>query len=165
MLDWLGSLCIRERRKTRVVLGLTRTTRMAGVVLVVVGLGLALPFWSLSPALVALPLTGVAFGALLIGLRRDLVVDRGAGVLRIEQRAFGLGSRVVVPLFHLRAVVVFARPGVGPFERSGRFVAYLERRIGPAIFLDEARRCATLLKMAEVIAEVAEVRLEYDAQA
>jgi hypothetical protein len=71
----------------------------------------------------------------------------------------------VIPLFHLRAVVVMARPNaVGALDPTGRFVAYLERRIGQAIYLDEARRCASLLRLAEAIADVAEVRLEYDAQ-
>jgi hypothetical protein len=46
---------------------------------------------------------------------------------------------------------------------SARYVAYLDRRVGSAIFLDESARCADLLPMAEAIAEVAELRLEYDA--
>jgi hypothetical protein len=166
MLDWIGSLRIRERGPARVVLGLSRSTAVAGVALVAAGAVLALPAWSLLPMLVVVPLALVAAGVLLVSLKRELVVDREAGTLRVEQRAFGLGSRVVVPLFHLRAVVVIARPApVGPFEPSARFVAYLERRIGQAIYLDEARRCATLLRLAEAIADVAEVRLEYDAQA
>jgi hypothetical protein len=42
-------------------------------------------------------------------------------------------------------------------------VAYVERRIGGTIHLDEARRPAPLLKLAEAISDVAELRLEYDA--
>lgn len=165
MLDWIGSLRIREHSRRRVVLGLSRTTQLAGGVLAVVGFGLAVVAWPLSPLVAAAPLVIAGLGVLLISLRRDLTVDREAGVLKVEQRAFGLGSRVIVPLFHLRAVVVAARPaGVGLFDQTGRFVAHLERRIGPSIYLDEARRCAALLELAEAIADVAEVRLEYDAQ-
>jgi hypothetical protein len=72
----------------------------------------------------------------------------------------------VVPLFHLRAVVVLARRGhqlQRIFPAPSRFVAYIDRRVGGAIYLDEARRCAHLMKMAEAIAEVADLRLEYDA--
>jgi hypothetical protein len=46
---------------------------------------------------------------------------------------------------------------------SSRFVAYLDRRVGEVVYLDESRRCAALLKLAEAIADVAEVRLEYEA--
>jgi hypothetical protein len=46
---------------------------------------------------------------------------------------------------------------------SGGFVAYLDRRVGDAIFLDESRRSAGLFRMAEAIADVAELRLEYEA--
>lgn len=166
MLDWIGSLRIRERSAARVVLGLSRTTQLAGAAVLAVGLALVLPAWSAAPWLVTAPLALVVLGGLLMSLRRELVIDREAGVLRVEQKAFGLGTKSVVPLFHLRAVVVVARPaGPGLFDSAGRFVAYLERRIGQAIYLDEARRCATLLRLAEAIADVAEVRLEYDAQA
>ena len=71
----------------------------------------------------------------------------------------------MIPLFHLRAVVIVARPQSGPatFGLSSGFIAYVERRVGDPVYLDEARRCARLMKIAEAIAEVAEVRLEYDA--
>jgi hypothetical protein len=62
--------------------------------------------------------------------------------------------------------VVMARPR-GEISRglpaAARYIAYLDRRVGEAIFLDEARRCAALLRMAEAIADVAELRLEYNA--
>lgn len=165
MFDWIGSLRIRERSARRVVLGLSAATRAAGGLLLAVGLALAPAIWSISPWLSILPLALAGLGALLVTLRRDLTIDRASGVLRVEQRVFGLGSKLVVPLFHLRAVVVANRGGLGLFEPSGRFVAYVERRIGEAIYLDEARRCAGLLELAEAIADVAEVRLEYDARA
>jgi hypothetical protein len=65
-------------------------------------------------------------------------------------------------------VVIVARPridGVRGLPAQARYVAYLDRRVGEAIYLDEARRCASLLRMAEAIADVAELRLEYEADA
>jgi hypothetical protein len=43
------------------------------------------------------------------------------------------------------------------------YVAYVERRVGGTIHLDEARRPGPLLALAEAISEVAELRLVYDA--
>ena len=51
----------------------------------------------------------------------------------------------------------------GMLPAKARYVAYLDRRVGEAIYLDESRKCAGLLRLAEVIADVAELRLEYDA--
>jgi hypothetical protein len=48
-------------------------------------------------------------------------------------------------------------------RRRGLYVAYVERRVGGTIHLDEARRPAPLLALAEAISEVAELRLVYDA--
>ncbi len=165
VLDWIGSLQVRERSSDRVVLSLSPSTQWAGIALAALGAYLAAAAWSISPWLALIPSVGVGVGAVLATLRRDLVFDRDAGTLRIEQRTMGIGSRSVVPLFHLRAVVVLARrpqlQRVVP--ASSRFVAYIDRRVGGAIYLDEARRCAQLMKMAEAIAEVADLRLEYDA--
>src|SRR5690606_30408972 len=94
-------------------------------------------------------------GVLLATLQRKLVFDRDDGLLRIEQRILGIRRHAAIPLFHLRAVVVAARRGL--------YVAYVERRVGGTIHLDEARRPPPLLALAEAIAEVAELRLEYDA--
>ena len=166
MFDWIGSLKVRERTSGRVVLALSRTTRSAGLVLLVLGAVVAARAWPVSAWLAFLPGMVALLGALLATLRRELVVDREAGVLRVDQSAFGLASRQVVPLFHLRAVVIAARPrhDIG-LTSAGRYIAYLDRRVGEAIYLDEARRCASLMRLAEAIADVAELRLEYDAQA
>ena len=101
-------------------------------------------------------------------MTRRLVFDREAGVLRIDQRTAGIPSKSVVPLFHLRAVVVKRQSDVtrAPWQMNGasaRYVVFIERRVGDLIYLDEAKRCANLMKMAEAIAEVAGLRLEYDA--
>jgi len=95
-------------------------------------------------------------GILLATLRRTLVFDRDDGLLRSEQRVFGIRRRAAIPLFHLRAVVVAAR-------RGGMYVAYVERRVGGTIHLDEARRPGPLFALAEAVADVAELRLVYDA--
>lgn len=166
MFDWIGSLRIRERSAGRVVLSLSRSTQLAGLILVVIGSVVTARAWPVSVWLAFLPALLALFGGLLATLRRELVVDKEAGVLRVDQSAFGLANRQVVPLFHLRAVVVMARPR-GEIARglpaAARYIAYLDRRVGEAIFLDEARRCASLLRMAEAIADVAELRLEYSA--
>ena len=171
MFDWIGTLRIRERSSARVVLCLSRGTRTAGLVLFLVGATVAVQAWSVSVWLAFLPGLVALLGGLLATLRRELVVDKEEGVLRVDQRAFGMANRQVVPLFHLRAVVVMERPRQGVLDlgrampASARYIAYLDRRVGEAIFLDEARRCATLLRMAEAIADVAELRLEYEAAA
>jgi hypothetical protein len=162
MLDWIGTLRVRARSASRLELCLTRSTSVAGWVVAALGLALATFFWRRDlPGLAwGLPVLIVGFGVLLASLRRELIFDRDEGTLAIEQRLFGIASRGVVPLFHLRAVVIAARMGarVGP-----RFISYIDRRIGAAIHLDESQRCASLLTIAEAIAEVAELRLVYDA--
>lgn len=164
MFDWVGSLRIREQSGARVVLGLSRTTQSAGALLFVAGAIATIKAWPISMWFAFLPASLAVLGLLLATLRREMTIDRAAGVLRLEQRAFGMASRQVVPLFHLRAVVVIARPrGAAGIVAAPRYIAYLERRVGEAIFLDEARRCANLMRMAEAIADVAELRLEYDA--
>ena len=152
MLDWLGSVQIRSRTATRVELALTRATAWTGWgmaagggYLVTVG-----AVWALL-----LGITGLAGGLLLGTLRWRLVFDREDGLLRSEQRVLGVRRRQAIPLFHLKAVVVAARRGL--------YVAYVERRVGGVIHLDEARHPGPLLALAEAIAEVAELRLVYDA--
>jgi len=152
VLDWLGSVQIRKRSGTRVELDLTRATAWTGWGLGAVGGYLCVRGgWGLLAGVVVLGL-----GVLLGTLRRKLVFDRDEGLLRSEQRIFGIRRRAAIPLFHLRAVVVAAR-------RGGMYVAYVERRLGGTIHLDEARRSAPLLALAEAISEVAELRLVFDA--
>ncbi len=168
MLEWIGSLRLRESSSARVALTLSRSTRAAGLVLLVVGAYLVALLWSLSPIWMVAPGLMLLCGAVLATLRREFIFDRNDGVLRMDRRALGIGTRSVVPLFHLRAVVIVARSGeedTAPFAAiaPSRYVAFIDRRVGGAIYLDESRRCATLLALAEAIAEIAELRLEYDA--
>lgn len=152
MLDWLGSVQIRKRSNVRVELDLTRATAWTGWVLCAIGGYLCtLGHWAALGGVVVFGL-----GILFATLRRTLVFDRDEGLLRSEQRILGIRRRTAIPLFHLRAVVVAAR-------RGGMYVAYVERRLGGTIHLDEARRSAPLLALAEAISEVAELRLVFDA--
>lgn len=153
MLDWLGSVQIRTRTATRVELDLTRATAWTGWAMTGGGIYLLTldPLWAILLGAISL-----FMGVLLGTLRRKLVFDREDGLLRSEQRILGIRRRAAIPLFHLRAVVVAAR-------RGGIYVAYVERRVGGTIHLDEARRPAPLLALAEAISEVAELRLVYDA--
>ena len=160
MTDWIGSLRLAERSARRVVLSMSRATRAWGWALLAGGLALVPGMWSLTPWAAVVPACLAVFGLVLATLERTLVFDQEAGVLRLEQRVLGLHSRVEVPLFHLRAVVVSAHPAG---HSHGKYVAFVDRRVGEPIYLDEARRVARLMRMAEAIAEVAEVRLEYNA--
>lgn len=153
MLDWLGSVQVRNRTDERVELELTRGTSWTGWALASGGAWLVMlsSLWATVGGAIV-----IALGALLGTLQRRLVFDRADGLLRIEQRILGIRRHAAIPLFHLRAVVVAAR-------RPGFYVAYVERRVGGTIHLDEARRPAPLLALAEAIADVAELRLVYDA--
>jgi hypothetical protein len=157
VLDSLGSVCVRSRSARRVELQLTRSTILAGWTMT--GAGSALALVSGLWFLVAGGLLAV-LGVVLCTLQRRLVFDRDEGLLRSEQRLLGITHRAAVPLFHLRAVVVERR---GDATARPRYVAYVERRNGAPIHLDEARTAAPLLALAEAIAEVAELRLVYDA--
>lgn len=153
MLDWLGSVAIRQRTEKRLELALTRGTAWTGWGITAAGA------WLFTIAAIWTAVLGVlvvAAGVLLGTLRRRLVFDRDDGLLHIEQRVLGVRRRAAIPLFHLRAVVVSAR-------RRGLYVAYVERRVGGTIHLDEARRPAPLLALAEAIADVAELRVVFDA--
>lgn len=152
MLDWLGSVAVRKRSASRVELDLTRATAWTGWALAGGGVWLCVigALWSIIIGGFA-----IGCGVLLGTLRRHLVFDRDDGLLRIEQRVLGIRRRAAIPLFHLRAVVVAARRGI--------YVAYVERRVGGTIHLDEARKPAGLLELAEAISEVAELRLVFDA--
>jgi hypothetical protein len=152
VLDWLGSVQIRKRTESRVELDLTRATAWTGWGIAAGGVWLLRlgPLWAVLLGIVA-----VTSGVLLGTLQRTLVFDREDGLLRSEQRILGIKRRLAIPLFHLRAVVVAARHGM--------YIAYVERRVGDTIHLDEARKPGPLVALAKAISDVTELRFEYDA--
>jgi hypothetical protein len=91
-LDWIGSLRIRHRSKHRVELCLSRSTSIAGWVLVAAGGATAAIAWPISIALAAIPALVAAGGLLLGTLRRTLVFDRDDGLLRVEQTILGISG-------------------------------------------------------------------------
>jgi hypothetical protein len=161
MLDGVGSLKLRSRSPRRVELRLSRSTAIVGWSLAVTAGALAITAWSIAWMLAVVPGILSIAGLMLATVQRELVFDRDDGLLRIEQRILGITSRATIPLFHLRSVVVVARPA--RLGSTARYVAFVERRVGGTIHLDESRRCKTLLEVAEAIAEAAELRLVYDA--
>lgn len=152
----LGSLRIRRRSARRIELAVSRATHALGWITTTIGAvgGLWLTTWSTAAAVVA---GLVALGGVVIAtMRHDLCFDRDDGVLRIDERIAGLPRRAVVPLFHLKAIVVKARSG-------GGFVAQIERRVGEPIVLDTDDRPGPLYALAQAVADAAGLRLIYDA--
>jgi hypothetical protein len=157
-LGLVGTLRVRTRSPRRLELALTRTTHVVGWTVTIAGLAIAIvaASWSLWAAILPSLMTG--FGLLVATMRQRLVFDREDGVLRIEQRLAGVPSHSVVPLFHLKAVVVRCR-------LQGDFIALVERRVGEPIVLDVADAPGPLYALAQAVADVAQLRLVYDATA
>jgi hypothetical protein len=155
MLAELGRMTIRRRTLGRIELGLDRWARVLGAAVAVGALTAAIALAPVAGWLAVIAVGVAVVAGLIATAHHRLVFDRHDGVLRIERRIAGVGARSVIPLFHLRAVVV---------QRSGRgFVAAIERRNGPPIVIDTADRAARLYQLVRAIAEVTELRLIYDA--
>lgn len=159
MLAEIGTMQVRSRSATRVVIAMGWRTAVAGWAVLAIALYAAFALASTSRWLAGGACV-VAFGAWLVATARHrLEFDRDDGVLRIERRIAGLGNRTIVPLFHLRAVVVRRkRQGAG-------FVAALERRNGEPIVIDVGERAAPLYELVRTIADVTDLRLVYDTTA
>jgi hypothetical protein len=153
----LGSLRVRRRSARRIELTVSRATHAVGWLVSAAGAlgGVWLAAHSLFAAVLA---GGLALGGVVIAtMRHDLCFDREDGVLRIDQRIAGVPRHAVVPLFHLKAIVVKARA-------SGRgFEALIERRVGDPILLDTDDHPGPLYKLAQAVSDVAGLRLVYDA--
>jgi hypothetical protein len=156
MLGQLGNLRVRSRSTKRLELALTRTTHVVGWSGALAGLAAAIPVARLSPWAALVPLTIGLLGLVVATMRQHLVFDRDDGVLRIEHRLIGIPSHTVVPLFHLKSVVVRSRP-------RGDFIAVVERRVGEPIVLDTGNAAGPLYALAQAVADVAQLRLVYDA--
>ena len=151
MLDWLGSVAVSSHGARRVELALTRSTSWVGWVLVAVA-GLLLPFaFNLSHFLALGPVLLGVLGLSVATMRRRLIFDSDDGLLRVEHGVWGIRSRLAVPLFHLRRVVIT--------QERGQFVAYVERRTGGRIRIDESRRQERLLAMVRAICDATGLRL------
>ncbi len=156
MLGELGTMHVRSRSDGHLRLTLTRRTAVVGWLGLVVSLIAAFPLAGLSPWLAGLACVSALVSWMLATTRHSLEFDRDDGVVRVERHVLGLGTNAVVPLFHLRAVVVRSRG-----EGHG-FTASLERRAGGAIVIDQRDRAAPLYELARAIADVTELRLVYD---
>jgi hypothetical protein len=156
MLGQLGNLRVRTRSARRLELALTRTTHVVGWSATLAGVAAAIPLARLSLWAAIVPLVLGALGLVVATMRQHLVFDRDDGVLRIEHRLVGIPSHAVVPLFHLKAVVVRSRP-------RGDFIAVVERRVGEPIVLDTGAAPGPLYALAQAVADVAQLRLVYDA--
>ncbi len=151
MLEWLGSFAISERTPRRVELALTRATSWLGWAVAVLALSLVPAAYALAPWLALVSLVVMAAGLAVATVRRRFIFDADDGLLRVEQRILGVRSRLAVPLFHLRALVVV---------RDGdSFALHVERRTGARIFVDESRHLERLLTVAAAICSATELRL------
>jgi hypothetical protein len=151
MLDWLASVAVVRRDERRIELAVTAPTRWAGWAIATAAAALMVVTWRATPLLAGLPAVLVILGALLATTRRRMVFDRDDGLLRVEQRILGVRSRLTVPLFHLRAVVVAAE--------GSHYVAYLERRAGGRIRIDDSRDLVQMMALGRAICDVTQLRL------
>src|SRR4051794_12311843 len=125
----LGSLRIRRRSARRIELSISRATHAVGWGASGAG-ALAAAWLGTFSAAAAVFAALFCLAALVVAtMRHDLCFDRDDGVLRIDQRLAGLPRHAVVPLFHLKSVVVKANGG------GSGFVVLVERRVGEPIVL------------------------------
>ena len=161
MFEGIGALRVRSATSARVELGLAPGTKVVGSIACAVGIVGVIAVIAASRWLAMLPGAIAAVGAMVASTRRSLVFDGNDGVLRVENSVFGITSRSIIPLFHLRAVVVETVPARHGGEPT--YIAYVERRVGGRIRLDEASRAAPLLRVAEAICRATELRMVFDA--
>lgn len=153
----LGAMKIRTRQRARIELAIGRATAAAGWTIALASAAAAVVLAPVSTWLAGLAFVAAAMGVLVATAQHRMAFDTDDGVLRIERRIAGLGSRAVIPLFHLRALVVRSRG-----EGRG-FIAVVERRVGDPIVIDTRDRPGPLYDLVRAIADVTELRLVYDA--
>lgn len=151
MMDRLGALAVASRSDRRLEFALTRTTAWVGWLLAFAALAILPVAWSWWRPAAVVPgaLGGLALA--MITARRRLIFDCDDGLFRLEQRVFGLRSRLALPLFHLRRVVVT--------QRGRWFVTYVERRVGGEIRLEESLDAARVYDVAQAVCDVTKLRL------
>lgn len=95
--------------------------------------------------------------ALVARIERRFIFDKAAGILTIEEQLPWTAKRTVIPLFHLRGVVVTRTP-------RATYIAMLQRRNGAHIFLDTAPQSHRLVRLAQHIADFTDLRYAVDIQ-
>jgi hypothetical protein len=151
----LGALRVTQRDEARLELASGRLAAWVGWAFCLAALGAAWWVFAISTLLAGGCGVVAAIAAIVATAQRRLVFDRAAGVVIVSQRFFGISTKSVVPLFHLRAVVVKA-------THQG-FVAYLDRRLGENIELERAATSPALVALAQTIARSAGIRYIFDA--
>jgi hypothetical protein len=154
MLEWLAAVAIVRRTERRVELAVTSATTWAGWTVAAAASLAAWLSWSWSGPVAIMAAVIGALGGMFATARRRLVFDRDDGLLRVEQRILGVRSRLAIPLFHLRAVVIC--------YEHGHYVSYVERRAGGRIRIDDARHLPSILAVARAICDVTQLRLVTD---
>ncbi len=151
----LGALRVTQRDEARLELSSGRLTSWVGWLMFVAALVVAWWVVAISTLLAGSCAVIAAIAATIATAERRLVFDRAAGVVIVSQRIFGISTKSVVPLFHLRAVVVKAT--------EHGFVAYLERRLGENIELERDTSSPKLIALAQTIARSAGLRFVFSA--
>ncbi len=161
MFDVIGSMRVVHAGEGTVVVGLKPTTRWAGRVALVLSLFV---FWSLlgGPAwLLVFPMILVTLSTLVMTLERTIHFSKADGVAKVKEGFWGRSKEKTIPLFHVRAVMIKAKGKDA--KLSSNFVCYLSLRAGGYVFIDESKRSAPLIKIADAICEQSGLRLEFDA--
>ncbi len=140
----LGALRVTQHDEARLELASGRLAAWLGWACCVAALSAAWSVVAISTWLAGGCGIVAAISAIVATAQRRLVFDRAGGVVIVSQRVFGISTKSVVPLFHLRAVVVKA-------THQG-FVAYLDRRLGENIELERDTTSPKLVALAQTIA-------------
>lgn len=151
----LGALRVTQRDEDRLELSSGRLAFWFGWTLCAVALVAAWWVFAVSTWLAGGCGVLASFAALFATAERRVVFDRAAGVVIVSQRIVGISTKSVVPLFHLRAVVVKAN--------GNGFVAYLDRRLGENIELERDTTSPKLVALAQTIARSTGLRYVFNA--
>jgi hypothetical protein len=149
----MSAMKINQQTDERLLLSESRWVAVAGLLCGMLLVVFAILMWIISPWIsLAFALGGVTVAAA-ASSNRTLLFARDAGVLVQRHRVFGVPTQSVIPLFHIRAVVVAeANNGAG-------YRCFLDRRIGGDIELDTNASAAPLIAVAKAVAATANLRL------
>ena len=159
MLDRLGSLQLIEKSDVKVICGLSRELNTMGLVGGIVSAISSFVSFGSTSFFWMIPCLGACIGFAMFTFRRHYVFDKLDGLLYARDRILGFGVEKKIPLFHLKAVIV---EPIFTSHGTTKFVSRIEKRTGEDIFLDESKSPKRLVKMAKAIADVTEIRFEYE---